>query len=442
MSALLLQAVSVVLLRYRLGRTWLRRPVTILVLTSVVYQGVSPMLLSFSSIRVRDIYSNGIQQSWVDEAVLVMSLSMLAFTVAYLSGRPEGAGAAAGGDGLTRAARVLDWRFLALCCAPLGVLTYDGRGYGGLTGTSPSAPLATVLASTFFVIVVALTAFSFVLRKGPRWFLPALIIQSLLLAAGGERAPVIMDAVALIVLLCHAGQRPPVRQMQAAAVLTVIAVLAITGVRGVQGRTLYQHNTGLSARVAALAAGLPEVTTQPLLADAAQRLDGVDFEAAILQADSFGQPRLSPAYVPGSLLLVVPSAIWPAKLAYSHDLYPVPAEIAAFGLQSVNFIPGFFGIYMGVLEPGWLFVFSVLLGLLAAVGERWLLRSCSAPRLALLGCAVIAAASGMAPPNVLVTLRSGGILAVGLTFLGALHARRTAQSPGSGTPKNRRQIRA
>lgn len=34
----------------------------------------------------------------------------------------------ADGDG-EDAGRVLDWRLLALACAPLAVLTYDGRGY-------------------------------------------------------------------------------------------------------------------------------------------------------------------------------------------------------------------------------------------------------------------------------------------------------------------------
>jgi hypothetical protein len=36
--ALLLQAVTVALLRHRLGRAWLRRPVVVLVLISVVTQ--------------------------------------------------------------------------------------------------------------------------------------------------------------------------------------------------------------------------------------------------------------------------------------------------------------------------------------------------------------------------------------------------------------------
>jgi hypothetical protein len=43
--------------------------------------------------------------------------------------------------------------------------------------------VTTSLAADFFVILVVLTAFSFVLRHGPRSFLPALVAQSALLAA-------------------------------------------------------------------------------------------------------------------------------------------------------------------------------------------------------------------------------------------------------------------
>lgn len=48
--ALVLQFCSVALLRIFLGKTWLRRPGTLLVLASVVYDGLSQVLLSFPSI--------------------------------------------------------------------------------------------------------------------------------------------------------------------------------------------------------------------------------------------------------------------------------------------------------------------------------------------------------------------------------------------------------
>jgi hypothetical protein len=117
--------------------------------------------------------------------------------------------------------------------------------------------------------------------------------QSLLLAAAGERTPVIIDAVALIVLLAFAECRPSGRQLQLAAGLTAAAMPAITGVRAVQGRSMYNQDTGLGTRATALADGLSAVRdTMPqggsgLVAQAAIRLDGVDFAGAILHPNGW-----------------------------------------------------------------------------------------------------------------------------------------------------------
>src|SRR6204780_2870914 len=81
---LLLQFASVALLRIGLGKMWLRRPVTLLVLASAVYDGVSQVLLSFPSVATWDPYREGIQQRYIAAAALLMSAGMLAFTIAYL----------------------------------------------------------------------------------------------------------------------------------------------------------------------------------------------------------------------------------------------------------------------------------------------------------------------------------------------------------------------
>jgi hypothetical protein len=125
MSAILLPAL---LLRCRLGRLWLRRPITILVLTSVVYQGLSSVFLLLTSIREWDTYHNGIQSSIPDDATLITSAGMLAFTTAYLLTKPERAQAARDRTSIPELARALDWCVQALCCAPLAVVTYRGRG--------------------------------------------------------------------------------------------------------------------------------------------------------------------------------------------------------------------------------------------------------------------------------------------------------------------------
>lgn len=414
--ALVLQFASVVLLRMFLGKTWLRRPGAVLVLASVVYDGVSQVLLSFPSVAQWDIFRQGIQQSFIGEADLVMSAGMLAFTVAYLATcGPRREVAPLPGDA-ELAARVLEWRILALACLPLAVLTYEGRGYNGTLTTGAGAPLASSLAAEFFLILVILAAFSFLLRHGTAWLVPVLAVQSGLLAAAGERTPVLVAGAALMLLLARTGRGPSRRQGAACAALTLAALLAITGLRAQHGRAVFYADSGLATRVTALGGGITSLAPAPgadvpgLAAQLAARLDGTAFAAGILQAEAAGQPRLSASYVPESLLLAVPSAAWVGKPGAALD--PARAENGDFGLQHVNFLPALPGLYAGFLAWPWLIGFLAALGLAAGRAERWLLRRVTPARLVLLtgaAQAVLGYEGGL--PAMLVALRAAAVIA-------------------------------
>jgi hypothetical protein len=413
MSALLLQLVSLLLIRHRLGHGWWRRPGSLIVLASVVYNGVSPVLLTVPSIRAQDIYRVGIQQSYVDDATLIMSAGMLAFTLVYLATRPERTAPTADHEDIRQAARMLDCRVLACALLPLAILTYEGRGYNnGTLTTGAGAPLVTSLASEFFLILTVLTAFSVLLRFGTKWFLPALAAQSLLLAAAGERTPIIVDAVALIVLMASAGLRPSSRQVRIGLGVSVVVILAITGARAENGRSLYYTDSGLGSRVAALDSGITSLNRSGLVGEVAIRLDGVDFAGGVVQAEAFGSPRLSAWAVPRSLLLLVPSAVWPSKLEQG-GLNPTLTELGDFGLQQVNFLPGFAGLYMGFLSPFSLVLFLALTGMLCGLGERFLFRRRTPARLVLLAGAVNCALGYEAGlPGMLTALRAAVVIAV------------------------------
>jgi hypothetical protein len=413
-AALFTEAVSVALLRCRLGKLWLRRPAVILVLASVACQGLPAVLLSFPSVAAWDRDRTGIAPGYVDDAVLVMSAAILAFTIGYVLTRPGPEKPPASPGVLA----VLDWRWLAAACVPLAVLTFEGRGYNDAVATGAGTPLGTVLATSFFVILVAVTAFAIVMRHGH--FLPVLIGQSLVLAAAGERTPVLADAIALILLLARAGKRPSVKQVHAAAAMTLIAVLAVTGLRAAQGRQVFYQNSGLAARLSALGSGLTALanpaapgTTPGLAAQLAVRIDGDAFGGAVLQAQAMGQPRQPASYVAKSLLLPVPSALWPSKLGQGTALNPVLLEMNNFGLQRINFLPGLPGLYMGFLSWPWLCVLFAALGVLWGRGERWLMRDCTAARQIMLAGTVIAIMDYQAGlPGMLVLLRSAAILAL------------------------------
>jgi hypothetical protein len=436
--ALLLQAAGIILLRHRLGRRWIRHPGALLILTASVYDGVSPLLMTIPSVGAWDTYRQGIASSFADDGIMLLSAGMLAFTIAYLLTCPERADApaaqadapAAQGDAAV-AARALDWRLLALACAPLAVLTYEGKGYNSGT-TITGAPVTKGLAATFFTVLIVLAAFAFLLRHGSRWFLPVLAAQSLLLAAAGERTPVIIDAVVLGVLLARTGRRPATRQAHAAVALTLLGVLAITGVRAEQGRSFfYAGSSGLSARLEALGSGLSTGSQQGpgLLAQGAVRLDGYDFAGAVLQSEHMGQQRLAATAVPESLLLAVPSAAWGSKLAHGSALNPGQAEISAFGLQDTNFLPGFAGLYIGFLPPAWLIAFLAFIGAVAGWCEKWLLRECTPARLVVLAGAVTAALwqePGL--PGMLLDLRAAVVIAVAAKVMEAARGWRSAAS--------------
>lgn len=434
LTALLLQVVAIALLRHRLGHYWLRHPVTLIVLASAIYQGFSPILLTFQSIGTWDIYRNGVQQRFTNAATLLMSAGMFAFTITYLMTCPERTDVAVGLADIRGVVRILDWRWLTGACVPLAILTYEGRGYNDSVPTAGSATsIGSDLAATFFIVLIVVAAFSFLLKHGVDWFIPVLIVQSLVIAAAGERTPVIMDAITLILMLLLAGSRPSARQLRGASALTLITLLAITGLRVEQGRSLFYKDSGLSTRVFALASGLTAFTNSSdasstglaLIAQTVVRVDGVDFAGAILQSLSFGQPRLSAAYVPESLLLVVPSSVWSSKLAHVNDLNPDLLEINDFGLQQVNFLPTLPGLYIGFLSAPWLIAFLAFIGLLCGWGERWLFRRCTPVRLVLLAGAVTAALSyeeGL--PGMLVALRAAAAISVGVKLIEVIHMRK------------------
>ncbi len=440
---LLAEVVSLALLRHRLGHQWLRRPAALTVLVGCVYQGLTSVVLAFPSTGQWDIDRQGIAGHFSGDAALLLSVSLLAFTITYLVTQPKRILPATPDRQML--ARALDWRLLAAACVPLAVLTYEGRGYNGSVALgSPGASLWVQFAALSFTVLVPVAAAGFVLRHGARWFLPILAAQSVLLAAAGERTPVLADAVALIVVLMHAGMKPPRAQLHAATALTVLGILAITTARADYGRSVYLTDTGLGTRVSVLAGGITALGASPsqsqqndspgLLAQAAVRLEGNSFTAGILQARSMGVPGLSASYIPESLLDLVPRSLWPSKVTHGNALNPELLEIDDFGLQPVNFLPGLPGLYAGFLPPAWLVVFMGALGFACGYGEKQLLRSASPARIVLLAGAVTGVfryEAGL--PAMLLQLRTAAVIAAAVWALGQIRRARPSGVDGTMT---------
>jgi hypothetical protein len=446
-AALSLQAASIALMRYRLGKTWLRRPTVLLIIIAIVYHGVSALLLLIPSVRAWDTYRIGIASQNIDMATLIMSAGVLALAISYLLVAGQRTLVTRDQHGKIPDLRVLDWRPLAIACIPFAILTYHGQGYNSVPAPDSSASVASELASTFFTSLVILAAFAFLLRHGSRWLVPTIIVQSVILAAAGERSPLIAGVAELFILLAQLGRGPSRRQVTGTLVLTLVAVLAITGYRAESGRAVFYGNSGIRARIAALGDGLYSLvntansagTGPGFISRIAVRIDGDSFAGAVWQDMRFGQPQLGVTQAAKSTLIVVPSALWPTKLSHELSLDPAVTEINQFGLQNVNFLPTLPGLYLGFLGPYLLIVFMALCGLIFGCGERWLFRQVTATRLVLLGGSVSAAlAYEQGLPGMLVTLRTAVMIGIAVKVLDTVRAsglRRRQATDGAGASR-------
>jgi len=87
--------------------------------------------------------------------------------------------------------------------------------------------------------------------------------------------------------------------------------------------------------------------------------------------------------------------------------------MSTFGLQQINFLPGFFGLYIGYLGPYLLIIFLIGTGLILGWGERWLMRQFTVVRIVFLASMLEAIFSYQAGlPAMLVTFRPAIVLAI------------------------------
>jgi hypothetical protein len=306
------------------------------------------------------------------------------------------------------------------------------------------------LAATFLTVLVVLAAFGFLLQYGMKWFTATIVAQSIFLAAAGERFPIIAGVVTLLLLLSHVSLRPSRRQVLITLALTVLTVLGITGYRTASGRGLYHQDTGLIPRAQAIGSGFYSLIHDPnqkntftgLVGQVTARFDGDSFAGGVQQSMSLGRPALGAVPVARYTLIVIPSFAWSSKLAYISRVNPAWTETYAFGLQRINLVPTFLGLYFGFLGPYWLMVFLAIMGILSGWGERWLFRRYTAVRVVVMATAVQAVfkyEQGL--PGILVTLRTAVVLAVAVKIIEVVRSR--ARKPAlrdREKPRNSRDV--
>ena len=247
LAALVLQLVSVCLLRARLGRRWLSRPFTLFVLMATVFHGVSEVLIH--TVAARDFSRSprwSIEQSYIDDAALVVSVGLLVAVLGYLAPLNPCASSPPEPATVGPALWPLDWRITGLAAVPLLAATVSGNGYGNHYAYSPTLSATLIgLSNAFLVILVVLTAFSFVLKYGRRWLIPVLAAQSAVLAVSGQRSELFVGAIVLLVLLYHVDIRLSRRAVAIALSVATVAALGITSARESVGRQYFRGSSSL-----------------------------------------------------------------------------------------------------------------------------------------------------------------------------------------------------
>lgn len=440
--ALLLQALSLFLLRQQLFGTWLQRPFPLMVVAATIYHGASEILMLSPTIFEDSLSRSGITPLDAHLAALAISGGIFVATITYLVALGhKGRHAQPSAVGLNAALRVLDWRILLVVLIPLAAATYAGGGYAsGQALDSRSQGTLQLLASQFFLVFFVLTTFAFIARHGARFTLPALGVQSLLMAAVGQRLEIIISAVTVIVLLSLIGIRPRARQLIAASLIGTFLVLTIGTVRATAGREVFYSDTGIAERISVVASalardGIETSTGDSYIAQAAARLDANELSGYVMRGLESGQKPIGWGGVARSLEVVIPSALNPDKLANNGTDLSAKEEIREqFGRPSLDTLPGHFGLYLGFVGPWGLLVLLAGVGITFAFAERWLFRRLSAARLiwfALLLLGALFYEKGF--PSMLALLRYGiplGLLGwLAQRFLPKLSAGRSRPKP-------------
>ncbi len=397
---LLLQLVSVLVLRVGLGRGLLRRTGPYFVIAAVSYHGLTELLQQVTGEPGNLRYL--VPSDVVDDWTVVVGVSLVAFSVAYVVVTRRGKGPAAVGEAEFMVARrdllrVFDWRVLLCLSVPLIVVVAAGEYRPGAQGAGAVAETSAVVGLTgdFLVLMVVLTTISFIGQGGRYRFAPALLLQMIVLALVGQRSFVVFAAITTVFGLSLLGFRPRRPQVISAILLVLLLALSINTARGLVGRDASVRSTSLAQRIQFIGAGtlalikgdqLPYAATaqQPL----ADRLDGNSFPAAVLGALQEGGKPVGLATTKNNALLAVPSFVNPTKLLtdvtarsekrYLSKAYGIPTPddflptqlgvaVSYFGPYGLPFVAGLLGTGFGVVDRRFLGRITPL-GLLVPLG--------------------------------------------------------------------------
>jgi hypothetical protein len=434
-TGLVIQSAALWIMHVGIRGRWLGHVGAIFLAVAVSYHGLTE-IMQWLFPASRNSYRKFISQDGLDDWMLLASTALLLYTIAYVFIiRDKHVDPTAGGyvDGIKP-------KWLIAAVAPLAALTIAGSTATAhpLPGAEKtgSAYLLGGLAEQFLILVAGVAAAVLVAQRGPRWLLPTLLGESVLLSFVGNRSSIVFGCLITLYGLRLSGMKLPRKALAAGVVTAAILVLAVGASRSTVGRGEFGEGQGASDRSAALLAGGDALGSsagwEGVRDETIYRLDGNTFGVLINTELSNGVPPVALTTVWNTIKLSIPSFLFPGKT-------DVPVEqrdeetylINHFAIGYQDFIPGVLGTVVAYFGPWGLIIVALLLGAAMAATDKTVLRVASPTRLAF-GSGVVAAVLlyEQGPPGLIINMR-GAVVLTALVWLALRLRKRRARAPRS-----------
>ena len=337
------QATALGVVYTRLKRDWYRHLGAIFLLLAVTFHGLGEAL--YRLFPEQNTYRLNVAQPDQINFFLAISAAILVLAVAYVISL--GKQAETHDLDLDELRHYFDWRVMALLTAPLVAFTFAGTGRIAFDqNNAQQQTLNSGLTGQFLLIGLTFTAVAVVLRFGPRLLIPALLVQTLILASIGQRTGVVVGVAMLLYAMARIGVRLSRRTGVIIGVLAMLMLLIITASRETTGREAFEAGEAAGGRFSSLAAGagniFSEDTRNGLELTASYRLDGNAFPSLQLAQINNGRQGMGIAPsrqqpTPRRPERAGPEQARPAARGPLREvLRSAPARVAATGTASTR----------------------------------------------------------------------------------------------------------